>query len=192
MGGQRRLKKGKQTHRYWRLPTIPSSHRRPSHHIPSLGLEDIQTLPNSKVTMASSTFRDSMNSLGWSRRDPDLPVNTSSSSASPFLSRLQSLNPFGDGGYVRLPTTQEAPGAPLPAPTRREEEEGFFACESETNSLSLLYLHINLGDGSTSSCVPVLVTRIASCTSSPPPSFESFLRPNAPLLLRDECQLTDY
>ncbi|KAF4977622.1 hypothetical protein FZEAL_5883 [Fusarium zealandicum] len=31
----------------------------------------------------------------------------------------------GGSGYVRLPTT-EGPGAPLPAPTRREEEEGWF------------------------------------------------------------------
>lgn len=65
-----------------------------------------------------------MNSLGWSRRDPDIPVNTSSST--PILSRLQSLNPFGSGGYVQLPA-HEGPGAPLPAPSRREEEEGFFA-----------------------------------------------------------------
>jgi hypothetical protein len=71
-----------------------------------------------------------MNSLGWSRRDPDIPVNTSSSSSStPLLSRLQSLNPFSDRGYVRLPT-HEGPGAPLPAPTRREEEEGWFARKS--------------------------------------------------------------
>ncbi|MCJ1400160.1 protein transport protein sft2, partial [Xylographa trunciseda] len=76
--------------------------------------------------MASTTFRDSMNSLGWSRRDPDIPVSTSSNKT-PILSRLQSLNPFGDGGYVRLPTQEEGPGAPLPAPSRREEEEGFFA-----------------------------------------------------------------
>ena len=66
--------------------------------------------------------------MGWSRRDPDVPVNTAST---PILSRLQSLNPFGDGGYVRLPTHNEAPGAPLPAPSRREEEEGFFARESD-------------------------------------------------------------
>jgi len=75
--------------------------------------------------MASSSFRDSMNALGWTRRDSDIPVQTNSTT--PFLSRLQSLNPFGRGeGYVRLPT-HEAPGAPLPAATRREEEEGFFA-----------------------------------------------------------------
>ena len=76
--------------------------------------------------MASSSFRDSMNSMGWSRRDPDIPVNTNIST--PILSRLQSLNPFGQSGYVRLPT-QEGPGAPLPAPSRREEEEGWFARE---------------------------------------------------------------
>ena len=76
--------------------------------------------------MTSTSFRDSMNSLGWSRRDQDLPANTNSST--PILSRLQSLNPFSQGGYVQLPT-HEAPGAPLPAPTRREEEEGWFACK---------------------------------------------------------------
>lgn len=77
--------------------------------------------------MTSSAFRDSMNSLGWSRRDPDVPANTSSST--PILSKLSSLNPFGRNGYVQLPT-HEAPGAPLPAPSRREEEEGWFACKS--------------------------------------------------------------
>ncbi|KAA8624410.1 Got1 domain containing protein [Pyrenophora tritici-repentis] len=74
--------------------------------------------------MASASFRDSMNSLGWSRREPDLPVNTAPPS---LLGRIQSLNPFGEGGYVRLPITETNPGAPLPAPTRREEEEGWFA-----------------------------------------------------------------
>ena len=67
-----------------------------------------------------------MNSLGWSRRDPDIPANTNISA--PILSRLQSLNPFGQSGYVSLPT-HEGPGAPLPAPSRREEEEGWFARE---------------------------------------------------------------
>ncbi|KAG7292271.1 hypothetical protein NEMBOFW57_002306 [Staphylotrichum longicolle] len=74
--------------------------------------------------MASTSFRDSINSLGWSRRNADIPVNTAPQGG--FLSSLQSLNPFGDRGYVQLPTT-EGPGAPLPAPSRREEEEGWFA-----------------------------------------------------------------
>ena len=77
--------------------------------------------------MASNSFRDNMASLGWSRREPE-PVNTNASSSTPFLSTIQSYNPFNRGGYVSLPThNAEAPGAPLPAPTRREEEEGFFA-----------------------------------------------------------------
>jgi len=74
--------------------------------------------------MASTSFRDSINSLGWARRDADIPVSTNNSSS--VFTRLQSLNPFADRGYVQLPT-HEGPGAPLPAPTRREEEEGFFA-----------------------------------------------------------------
>ncbi|TPX17451.1 uncharacterized protein E0L32_003094 [Thyridium curvatum] len=73
--------------------------------------------------MASQTFRDSIGSLGWARRERDAPVNTSQQSG--LLSSLQSLNPFGDRGYVQLPTT-EGQGAPLPAPSRREEEEGWF------------------------------------------------------------------
>lgn len=66
-----------------------------------------------------------MNSLGWSRR-ADSPVNTSQQSG--LLSSIKSLNPFGNEGNVRLPVT-EGPGAPLPAPSRREEEEGWFACK---------------------------------------------------------------
>ncbi|ROW11387.1 hypothetical protein VMCG_01082 [Cytospora schulzeri] len=76
--------------------------------------------------MASASFRDQMNALGWSRRGQDEPVNTQQTG---LLSSIQSLNPFGDRGYVRLPTT-EGRGAPLPAPSRREEEEGWLACES--------------------------------------------------------------
>ncbi|XHF97124.1 hypothetical protein AWENTII_000725 [Aspergillus wentii] len=73
--------------------------------------------------MASTSFRDSVNSLGWSRRDADLPVRTNSSSSTPFLSKLSSLNPFGQGeGYVQLPT-HEGPGAA----GRREEEDSVFA-----------------------------------------------------------------
>ncbi|KAK1757614.1 protein transport protein SFT2 [Echria macrotheca] len=73
--------------------------------------------------MASTSFRDSINSLGWSRRDADVPVNTSQQSG--LLSSIKSLNPFGDRGYIQLPTTEGA-GAPLPAASRREEEEGWF------------------------------------------------------------------
>ncbi len=91
--------------------------------------------------MASSSFRDSINSLGWARRDADLPVNTSQQSG--LLSSLKSLNPFGDRGYVQLPTTEGA-GAPLPAPSRREEEEGWFACESTRVFLLLHPRHISL------------------------------------------------
>ena len=77
--------------------------------------------------MASTTFRDSVSSLGWSRRDPDLPARTNNDSS--FLSRLQSYNPFGQGqGYVQLPT-HEGPGAPLPAANRRDEEDTFLACK---------------------------------------------------------------
>ena len=47
------------------------------------------------------------------------------------MSSIRSLNPFNDRGYVQLPTT-ESSGAPLPAPTRREEEEGWFARESSS------------------------------------------------------------
>lgn len=85
--------------------------------------------------MASNSFRDSINSLGWARRDET--VDTSQQSG--LLSSIQSLNPFGNGGYVRLPTTESA-GAPLPAPTRREEEEGWLAREFHTFTLYLLRL----------------------------------------------------
>lgn len=98
--------------------------------------------------MTSTSFRDSVNSLGWSRRDPDVPARTSTPSA-PFLSRLRSLNPFGGEGYVQLPT-HENPGAPLPTASRREEEDSFLACkfsELMTNWLRR----------------PVQVTGISSC-----------------------------
>lgn len=76
--------------------------------------------------MASSSFRDQINSLGWSRRDPAIPA-TNPSSSTPILGRLAALNPFGDGN-IRLPVYEnESAGAPLPARTRREEEEGWFA-----------------------------------------------------------------
>lgn len=68
-----------------------------------------------------------MNSLGWSRRDPDLPVRTGPTTG--LLSSLQAYNPFSDQSSIRLPT-DEGPGAPLPARTPREEEEGWFARKS--------------------------------------------------------------
>ncbi|KAJ0424619.1 Got1/Sft2-like family-domain-containing protein [Aspergillus carlsbadensis] len=91
--------------------------------------------------MATTSFRDSVNSLGWARRDGETPANTNSTT--PFLSRLQSLNPFGQGdGYLQLPT-HEGPGAPLPAPTRREEEDSFLALSRWDRML--IFFACNLG-----------------------------------------------
>jgi hypothetical protein len=67
-----------------------------------------------------------MNSLGWSRQ-AEVPANTSQRTG--LMSSIQSLNPFGDRGYVQLPTTEGA-GAPLPGRTRREEDDAWFARES--------------------------------------------------------------
>ncbi|PYH92118.1 SFT2 domain protein [Aspergillus ellipticus CBS 707.79] len=92
--------------------------------------------------MATTSFRDSVNSLGWSRREPDLPARTNSSNA-PILSRLQSWNPFGQGeGYLQLPT-HEVPGAPLPAASRREEEDTFLALSRWDRML--IFIACNLG-----------------------------------------------
>lgn len=83
--------------------------------------------------MASSSFRDSMNSLGWSRREQSAATTTTTTTTtkpSGVYGTLQKLNPFNSEGYVRLPVHEnegEGPGAPLPARSRREEEEGFFA-----------------------------------------------------------------
>ncbi|KAF8422036.1 Got1/Sft2-like family-domain-containing protein [Tirmania nivea] len=66
--------------------------------------------------MASDSFRSQMNSLGWSRRI-ETPATTASS---PFLSKLSSLNPFGNSGYVRLPVSN----SDLPPPPA---DEGFLA-----------------------------------------------------------------
>lgn len=86
--------------------------------------------------MASSNFRDSISSLGWSRRDE--PVNTAPQ-PSGFFASIQNLNPFQDSGYLRLPVTEGPPGAPLPAPSRREEEEGWFARKFASSSLFCLF-----------------------------------------------------
>ena len=76
-----------------------------------------------------------MNDLGWSRREQ--PVNTQRPSG--VLGTLSQYNPFGGESYVQLPTHEgEGPGAPLPARTRREEEEGWFARKSETSAAYML------------------------------------------------------
>ncbi|KAF6820383.1 hypothetical protein CPLU01_12777 [Colletotrichum plurivorum] len=90
--------------------------------------------------MASSSFRDSINSLGWSRREQDVPVNTAQQSG--LLSSIKSLNPFGNSSYIQLPITEGA-GAPLPAATRREEEDG-WATLSRWDRL-LIFGACNLG-----------------------------------------------
>jgi hypothetical protein len=72
-----------------------------------------------------STFRSSLNNLGWSRRqpapDPDLTTTAPS-----FLQRI---NPFaGSGrGYIRLPTSQQDLPAQLPAATPAQENAAWFA-----------------------------------------------------------------
>ncbi|RKF58931.1 Protein transport protein SFT2 [Erysiphe neolycopersici] len=72
--------------------------------------------------MASSSFRESMNSLGWSRRDNSL---SNAHQQTGLLSSIKAFNPFRDSGYVQLPTT-ETRGAFLPARNRREEEDAWF------------------------------------------------------------------
>jgi hypothetical protein len=77
-----------------------------------------------------------MNDLGWSRREQPV-VNTQRPSG--VLGTLAQYNPFGGESYVQLPTHEgEGPGAPLPARTRREEEEGWFARKSETSAAYML------------------------------------------------------
>lgn len=92
-----------------------------------------------RATMASSSFRDSMNNLGWSRREQTANTNQTN----PLLGSLSRLNPFGGEGNVRLPTTEgEGPGAPLPARTRREEEEGWFARKFALHPSLLVCSHL--------------------------------------------------
>lgn len=104
----------------------------------------IISAPNT-LNMASSSFRDSMNQLGWSRREQ----TASTSKPSGIYGTLSKLNPFGNEGYVRLPTHEsgEAPGAPLPAPSRREEEEGWFARTLEFLVLLRSCCRHHSGDG---------------------------------------------
>jgi len=70
-----------------------------------------------------SSFRNSLNNIGWSRRsaDPDL------STAQPSF--FQKYNPFSSrGGYIRLPTSQtEGVPTQLPAPSAQQENAAWFA-----------------------------------------------------------------
>jgi hypothetical protein len=70
-----------------------------------------------------STFRNSLNSIGWSRRPADPDITT----AQPSF--LQRINPFSgsSGGYIRLPTTQQDLPAQLPAQTPQQENAAWFA-----------------------------------------------------------------
>lgn len=69
-----------------------------------------------------------------------MPAGTSQQSG--LLSTIQSLNPFGNGGYVQLPTV-EGTGAPLPARTRREEDDAWFALSRWDRML--LFAGLNIG-----------------------------------------------
>jgi len=68
-----------------------------------------------------STFRNSLNNIGWSRRTADPDVTT----AQPSL--LQRINPFNTSGYIRLPTTQQDLPAQLPAASAQQENAAWFA-----------------------------------------------------------------
>ncbi|KKA26051.1 hypothetical protein TD95_000333 [Thielaviopsis punctulata] len=68
--------------------------------------------------MASASFRDSINSLGWSRREP-APIITPAPAQGGFLASLQNINPFGSSGYIQLPSEQ---GLPPPVQSGRQDE----------------------------------------------------------------------
>lgn len=97
--------------------------------------------------MASASFHDSLNSLGWSRRG-ETSAPAQSNTSTPFFSKIQSWNPLGSGrgGYVQLSPDNAASSAPLPAPSRREEEEAWFAreCRPPTHTLPISPFLISL------------------------------------------------
>jgi hypothetical protein len=72
-----------------------------------------------------STFRNSLNNLGWSRRQPASDPDLSTAAPSFF----QRINPFtgSERGYVRLPTSQQDLPAQLPAATPAQENAAWFA-----------------------------------------------------------------
>lgn len=78
--------------------------------------------PNNIMSASNeSSFRSSLNNIGWSRRtaDPDL------STAQPSF--LQRINPFGQSGYIRLPTSSQDLPAQLPAQSAQQENAAWFA-----------------------------------------------------------------
>ncbi|KAI5808721.1 Got1/Sft2-like family-domain-containing protein [Peziza echinospora] len=97
--------------------------------------------------MASDTFRSQMNSLGWSRR-VDTPGATTTAntngttSSAPFLSRVQSFNPFGAGGYVRLPVSNQ--DVAREQQQQRAEEESCIMIVSRWDRI-LAFTICNLG-----------------------------------------------
>ena len=70
---------------------------------------------------SESAFRNSLNSIGWSRRSADPDLTT----AQPSF--LQRLNPFSRQGYIRLPTSTQDLPAQLPAQTPQQENAAWFA-----------------------------------------------------------------
>jgi Got1/Sft2-like family len=73
------------------------------------------------MSSAETSFRNSLNSIGWSRRAADPDVST----AKPSI--LQRINPFGQSGYIRLPTTNQDLPAQLPAQSSSQENGAWFA-----------------------------------------------------------------
>ncbi|KAI5304052.1 protein transport protein sft2 [Ascosphaera pollenicola] len=71
--------------------------------------------------MASASFRDSINSLGWSRRPEPARIESSNSG---FFTSLRSMNPFGGDSYVQLPSSEAGTATAQPPPI--QEEGGLF------------------------------------------------------------------
>jgi len=88
----------------------------------SLNLKRHIAYPQHKMSASNeSTFRNSLSSIGWSRRTADPDLSTSKPS---FFERI---NPFRESGYIRLPTSQQDLPAQLPAPSAQQENAGWFA-----------------------------------------------------------------
>jgi hypothetical protein len=81
-----------------------------------------QNITKPTMSSAETTFRNSLNSIGWSRRTTDPDATT----AKPSF--LQRINPFsGQSGYIRLPTSTQDLPAQLPAQSAQQESGAWFA-----------------------------------------------------------------